>query len=95
MIANYIMPPSTEEKSSDGEHAKINGEVVSTGLSNDSGSGDNDNDNDALESSMVQDWESPSDPGDPKNWSLGRKIIHTAIPGVFGFSVSVDPYCSP
>ncbi|KAK6609002.1 MFS polyamine transporter [Botrytis cinerea] len=82
------MPPSTEEKSSDGEHAKINGEVVSTGLSNDSGSGDNDNDNDALESSMVQDWESPSDPGDPKNWSLGRKIIHTAIPGVFGFSVA-------
>jgi MFS family permease len=34
------------------------------------------------------DWDSPDDPGNPKNWSLTKRIVHTAIPGFFGFSVA-------
>jgi len=33
------------------------------------------------------DWDSAEDPGDPKNWSIAKRLFHTAIPGFFGFSV--------
>ena len=35
----------------------------------------------------VQDWDGPFDQGNPKNWSLGKKIFHTAIPAFYGFGV--------
>lgn len=40
-----------------------------------------------VEQTALVDWDSPDDPGNPQNWSLGKKIIHTAVPGLFGFSV--------
>jgi hypothetical protein len=30
-------------------------------------------------------WDSPEDPGNPKNWPLWRRIFHTSIPALFGF----------
>jgi hypothetical protein len=39
------------------------------------------------EMTALVDWDSPEDPGDPKNWSVVKKVVHTAIPGFFGFSV--------
>lgn len=31
------------------------------------------------------DWDSPEDPGNPRNWSAMKKVFHTAIPSLFGF----------
>jgi len=33
------------------------------------------------------DWESPEDPGNARNWSKIKKILHTAIPALYGFVV--------
>jgi hypothetical protein len=41
----------------------------------------------ATEKTALVDWDSPDDPGNPKNWSVAKKVVHTAIPGFFGFSV--------
>ena len=30
-------------------------------------------------------WESHEDPGNPKNWSIAKKVFHTAIPAFYGF----------
>ncbi|XMA12016.1 hypothetical protein WAI453_004807 [Rhynchosporium graminicola] len=35
------------------------------------------------------DWESPSDIGNPQNWSLPKKVLHTAIPALYGFAITV------
>lgn len=35
----------------------------------------------------VLDWDGPDDTGNPKNWSVMKKIFHTAIPALYGFSV--------
>src|SRR4051812_2974304 len=32
-------------------------------------------------------WESETDVGNPRNWSLAKKIYHTAIPAFYGFVV--------
>lgn len=32
-------------------------------------------------------WDSPEDPGNPRNWSFGKKAFHTAIPALYGFVV--------
>jgi MFS family permease len=37
----------------------------------------------------VVDWDGPDDPANPKNWSLGLRIYHTALPALYGFSVSI------
>ncbi|KAF2816742.1 MFS general substrate transporter [Mytilinidion resinicola] len=37
----------------------------------------------------VQDWDGPSDPENPQNWSLLKKSYHTAIPGLYGFAVTI------
>jgi hypothetical protein len=31
------------------------------------------------------DWDSPEDPGNPKNWPRWKRIFHTSIPALFGF----------
>jgi hypothetical protein len=30
-------------------------------------------------------WGSPEDPGNPRNWSMMKKVLHTAIPALYGF----------
>ncbi|KAG9228095.1 putative polyamine transporter 4 [Amylocarpus encephaloides] len=35
------------------------------------------------------DWESPEDPGNPKNWPRWKRIYHTAIPALYGFVITV------
>jgi hypothetical protein len=35
----------------------------------------------------VTDWDGPTDPENPKNWSLGSRIYHTMLPALYGFSV--------
>ncbi|KAK0102658.1 hypothetical protein ONS95_006262 [Cadophora gregata] len=35
------------------------------------------------------DWDSPEDRGDPHNWALSKKVLHTAIPALYGFTVTV------
>lgn len=30
-------------------------------------------------------WDSQDDPDNPKNWSFGKKVFHTAIPALYGF----------
>ena len=30
-------------------------------------------------------WKSKDDAGNPKNWSFGKKVFHTAIPALYGF----------
>ncbi|KAI1812263.1 MFS multidrug transporter-like protein [Poronia punctata] len=37
----------------------------------------------------ITDWDSPTDPENPKNWSLGMRIYHTTLPALCGFSVSL------
>jgi len=32
-------------------------------------------------------WDSSWDPENPKNWSMDQRIVHTAIPSLFGFAV--------
>jgi hypothetical protein len=34
---------------------------------------------------VILDWDSPEDPGNPKNWPLWKRIFHTSIPALFGF----------
>lgn len=36
---------------------------------------------------ILLDWDSPEDVGNPKNWTVGKKIFHTAIPAFYGFTV--------
>ena len=31
------------------------------------------------------DWESPDDPGNPRNWPKAKKVFHTAVPALYGF----------
>lgn len=40
----------------------------------------------------VLDWDGPDDTGNPKNWSVLKKIFHTAIPALYGFSVYVPTF---
>lgn len=35
----------------------------------------------------AQDWTGPDDPENPHNWPLRKRIYHTIIPGIFGFTV--------
>lgn len=30
-------------------------------------------------------WNSHNDPGNPRNWSFTKKVLHTAIPAFYGF----------
>ena len=30
-------------------------------------------------------WDSPADPGNARNWSTIKKVLHTAIPALYGF----------
>jgi hypothetical protein len=30
-------------------------------------------------------WDSPDDPSNARNWSMKKKIFHTAIPALYGF----------
>jgi len=39
----------------------------------------------AVASMKALDWESPDDVHNPRNWSLRKKIFHTAIPALCGF----------
>jgi len=39
----------------------------------------------------VYDWNEPNDPENPLNWTVGKKIYHTAIPSVFALVVFVFP----
>ncbi|KAH8598082.1 putative polyamine transporter 4 [Bisporella sp. PMI_857] len=41
------------------------------------------------EKSPSSGWDSPEDPGNPKNWSFGNKVFHTAIPALYGFVITV------
>jgi hypothetical protein len=47
----------------------------------------NENDIEAGKASMFSDWESPDDPGNPRNWSFRKRVFHTAIPALYGFVV--------
>ncbi|KAG4417023.1 hypothetical protein IFR04_009864 [Cadophora malorum] len=44
---------------------------------------------DAAESSSKLEWDSPEDSGDPHNWAFSKKALHTAIPALYGFTVTV------
>jgi hypothetical protein len=33
------------------------------------------------------DWDSPDDPGNPQLWPMWKKVFHTAIPALYGFTV--------
>jgi hypothetical protein len=33
------------------------------------------------------DWDGPDDVDNPMNWPLSKKIYHTIVPGVYGFTV--------
>ncbi|KAL2061172.1 hypothetical protein VTL71DRAFT_7445 [Oculimacula yallundae] len=35
------------------------------------------------------DWDSPDDVGNPQNWPLPKKVLHTAIPALYGFAITV------
>ena len=35
------------------------------------------------------DWTGPDDPGNPRNWSFGKKFFHTLIPSMFGFILTL------
>src|SRR5205809_277064 len=37
------------------------------------------------------DWDGPQDPENPWNWSLSKRVYQTAMTGLFGFTVYVDP----
>lgn len=54
-------------------------------------------DNNAPTTSMaaahaILDWDSADDVGNPKNWGVKKKIFHTAIPALYGFSVYLHPF---
>lgn len=38
-------------------------------------------------SGKALDWESVDDPGNPRNWSRSKKIFHTSLPALFGFTM--------
>jgi hypothetical protein len=40
-------------------------------------------------------WDTADDKGNPRNWGFGKKIFHTAIPGLYGFVVYVLLFSSP
>lgn len=42
---------------------------------------------DPSKDNILLDWDIPEDTGNPKNWSLGKRIFHTAIPAFYGFTV--------
>lgn len=33
------------------------------------------------------DWDSPDDPGNPQLWPTWKKVFHTVIPALYGFTV--------
>lgn len=35
----------------------------------------------------VLDWESADDPGNPQKWPKAKKIFHTMLPALFGFTM--------
>ncbi|KAH7327396.1 putative polyamine transporter 4 [Rhexocercosporidium sp. MPI-PUGE-AT-0058] len=35
------------------------------------------------------DWDSPDDVGNPQNWPVSKKVLHTAIPALYGFAITV------
>ncbi|KAF2742373.1 MFS general substrate transporter [Sporormia fimetaria CBS 119925] len=37
---------------------------------------------------MIDDWDGPDDPDNPRNWSLAKRAYHSAIPALFGFAVT-------
>jgi hypothetical protein len=34
------------------------------------------------------DWTGSDDPGDPLNWSIGKKVYHTIVPGLQAFVIT-------
>jgi hypothetical protein len=38
-------------------------------------------------SEKVLDWESADDPRNPRNWPRAKKIFHTMLPALFGFTM--------
>lgn len=47
--------------------------------------GDSPSDTESGISLSAVDWESPTDPLNPMNWSVKKKAFHTAIPAFYGF----------
>lgn len=37
------------------------------------------------EPKTAHDWWGPDDPGNPQNWSSGKKIYHSIVPPAVGF----------
>ncbi|KUJ09585.1 putative polyamine transporter 4 [Mollisia scopiformis] len=35
------------------------------------------------------DWESPDDPDNPRNWPKGKKLFHTYLPALYGFTITI------
>lgn len=38
-------------------------------------------------SEKILDWDSPEDPDNPMNWPKAKKIFHTMLPALFGFTM--------
>lgn len=38
---------------------------------------------------ITLDWDEPDDVDNPHNWPVWKKIVHSAIPAVFGFALCV------
>lgn len=36
---------------------------------------------------VAPDWDGPEDTDNPKSWSLGKRLFHSIIPGLFNFVV--------
>ncbi|KAH8698218.1 hypothetical protein GQ44DRAFT_718299 [Phaeosphaeriaceae sp. PMI808] len=37
--------------------------------------------------SEAWDWDGPSDTDNPRNWHPAKKILHSAIPAIYGFAL--------
>lgn len=35
----------------------------------------------------TEDWAGPDDPGNPRNWPLWQRIMHSAIPAIYAFGL--------
>lgn len=38
-------------------------------------------------SPAVLDWDGPDDPDNPHNWSMWKRVLHSAIPAIYGFAL--------
>jgi hypothetical protein len=35
----------------------------------------------------AHDWDGPGDADNPRNWHVSKKILHSAIPAIYGFAL--------